>query len=116
MRKQFVILGVILSLAHLGVSFVLFAALFSAGMHRFDHGGDPGSWERPAEIVLAVLSSPTVSPVVYFGLHTPALVQNALVLLNSLLWGFGIAWLMLRFTTRVTAAPKHIMAPPNNTP
>lgn len=92
MRRQFLILAVLFSAAHLIVSFFLFAALFAAGMERFDHGGDPAPWERPADEAFAILTFP--ASLVYQ--HSPwrltALFQNGLFILNSLLWGCAASW------------------------
>lgn len=93
---RFLILGSAVSLAHLLLSFAVFAVLFSAGMDRFDHGGAAASWERPAEVALYVLSFPAVAILQWLPLlRQGAILENACFLLNSCLWGFGAAWILL---------------------
>ena len=100
MRRKLLVIASTIAFTHLVVSFTLFAALFSAGMDRFDRGGEPAFWERPTEVLLGVLSFPIVLAVWISPARFPALIQNMVVLVNSALWGFGIAWICCRFKVR----------------
>ncbi len=84
------ILGIAFSFAHLMISAILFISLYSAELDRFDNGGKTGGWERPAQLVLSVLSFP-LTVVLWRG---PPFIHVPIVLLNSSLWGFGVAWLV----------------------
>lgn len=92
MKWRPAILAAGLAISHLVVSFAIFAVLYGAGMHRFDHGGEPAAWEHPAKAVLFVLAQPAYSILVLFPtLRTGALVETLLFLFNSLLWGLAAA-------------------------
>ena len=82
--------GIGLGVAHLLICFLLFVAVGLANMHRFDNGGDPAQWEQPARLSLAILAAPGW---MLMSIGFPALVQNAIAVANSALWGFGLAWL-----------------------
>ena len=91
--KQFVLtFGIAFSFAHLIISTVLYILLFLAWMNLIGNGGAPAAWERPVEGVLRVLWFPGFL-VLRLG-HPPNIIQLLLILLSSLLWGFGIAWLL----------------------
>jgi hypothetical protein len=100
MNRRYIISGSLLAGGHLGLSIVLFAMLFSAGMDRFDHGGEPAGWEPPAEILLGILQFPLVL-IAHSRVTIPDIIESVTVLTTSLCWGFGLAWVIFRIRGRV---------------
>jgi hypothetical protein len=94
MGRRFLILSVLFGFTHLMASFFLFAALFTASMDRFDNGGDSAEWEGASQQALAILTFPAVLVFWYSPSHLPALVQNGLFIINSLLWGCAASWIV----------------------
>ncbi len=96
MRRLF-ISAIVLTLGHLFACLVVFCVLFAVGMARFDdnNAGEPATWEYAATCLLVILSFPAVL-LAWCPLRLPALVQNSLFLVNSSLWGYCLAWMLLR--------------------
>jgi hypothetical protein len=97
--RRFGMLAAILGAVHLTVALVSLAVAFSMGMDRFDSGlaNDGGAVEATASVLAHALSQPGISvySAVYVGRAGPWLLQWCTVVLNSLLWGGALAWLVL---------------------
>jgi hypothetical protein len=87
-------LTLVFSCIHLFALTALFLVLFSASGRRFNHGGSPGLWEPTAEATTKMLAFPLmyVRALVWM----PVIVELAVCVLNSVLWGACAAWMLLR--------------------
>jgi len=75
--------------AHLFLLGSVFVATFAAGMRRFDQGGDAGFLERAGSMAVPVLAFPLIY--VRILVRMPVILELALVVVNSGLWGLGAA-------------------------
>jgi hypothetical protein len=90
-------LAVLLAAIHLALSLGSFWISFSTGMKRFDAGAPlaMGPVEATASFLSSVLLQPMLGvwSVVFTG-HSSVLLQWAAILLNSLLWGAALAFVI----------------------
>jgi len=103
--RRFGMLAAILGAVHLTVALVSLAIAFSMGMDRFDEGlaNDRGALETTASVLANALSQPGVSvyTAIFVGRAGPWLLQWCILVLNSLLWGGALAWLVLAARARL---------------
>jgi len=103
--RRFGMLAAILGAVHLTVALVSLAIAFSIGMDRFDAGlaNDRGALEATASVLANALSQPGVSvyTAIFVGRAGPWLLQWCILVLNSLLWGGALAWLVLAARARL---------------
>ena len=82
----------VVSVVHFFLTITLIITLFSVGMDRFDNGGEPAAWERPAKVLLNTLLFPAV--LMTWLPRMPDPIEWILFLANSLLWGWCISLLI----------------------
>jgi hypothetical protein len=89
-------LAVLFAGIHLALSLGSFWISFSTGMKRFDAGAPMGSIESMASFLSGVLLQPMLGlwSITFSGHSGPALLQWAAILVNSLLWGMALAFLV----------------------
>ena len=96
-------LALLLAAIHLALSLGSFWISFSTGMKRFDAGAPTmGSVEATASFLSSVLLQPMLGlwSVIFTGHSGPVLLQWAAILLNSLLWGAALAFVIENFAKR----------------
>jgi hypothetical protein len=84
------------SFCHFALIAGLFCFAFHAGMAHIDDGGEETAVERMAHVGVAVLAFPLGCLVIWAKVEGP--LGTAMIVLNSLLWGFCLAWLARTFT------------------
>ncbi len=103
--RRFATLAAIFGAVHFVVALGSLAVAFSMGMERFDSGlaDDGGALEATASALANALSQPGISiySAIFVGRAGPWLLQWCIVVLNSLLWGAALAWLVLAARARL---------------
>jgi hypothetical protein len=98
------VLTLVFSCVHLFVIFVLFVVLCGPLMEgtiwRAIFGGTKPFAERLAEGIMLVLCFPLVDVFCWMHLSLPGIVDVAIVVLNSVLWGSCAAWLIVHAPRR----------------
>lgn len=87
------VLGV--ALLHFIATLIVLFASFRG--ERFDRGVPTSLLEEILGVLLHVLTFPLINPISRFLPRLPTVMDYGVVLLNSLLWGVAILWIVSRF-------------------
>ena len=99
LRQKLLLWGTVPTLFHVVVWYKIFCSLVAMATARQTVVGRLLEWETSMENVLYVLSLPLLFVIP----HAPNLSLDALVITNSVLWGFGLAWLLTKAIARFHA-------------
>jgi hypothetical protein len=95
----------IVAALHFVAGFTAFGISYSAGMNRFDHGGEPSIIERVCEIAVPVLWFPFLQLAEATGIHGGGPAEWLLFFANSFLWGVVICGLLAVAARRFRHSP-----------
>ena len=95
-KRQVLLWGLVLSAAHVIAWYKLFFAIRNVAEVLQTATAAPERWQTTISSALYVLSMPLgiVMP------YVPGYLLDSLVVVNSTIWGFGLAWLLSKVLTR----------------
>ena len=95
-KRRVLLWGSVLSVTHAIAFYQLFCSLSAVAAARQTAGEAPEQWQATVSNVLYVLSL----PLLYVMPYVPGYLLDPLAIVNSSVWGFGLAWLLSKVLTR----------------
>lgn len=113
MKKLFIIL--VFATCHFVLSLVALFATVGASMSRFDTGDSQSASETVIALVAAVLHFPIILMIQPFSVSFSSWAEYLLFVLNSLLWGTGIYYMVVYIKRRLGKRVDRVEIPASQT-